>query len=153
MFILNSFKSFILLIKKNILIFLQVIASFLIPIKILIYLVGLMIIIDTISGIWKAKKTGEALTSHKLSRAISKMLLYQLALITFFILEKYLLGEFVLIFTAIPYFLTKVVAVFISFVEIVSINENITIIYGFNFLKEFKNFLFRAKKIKKELED
>lgn len=152
-YLIISYKQMYLLLKKNIATFFQIIAAFLLPVKSLILLVGMMIVIDTLTGIWKAKKKGEPITSHKLSRVISKMLLYQLGLITFFVLEKYLLGEFVMIFTSIPYFLTKIVAVFFSFIEIVSINENITATYGFNFLKEFRRLVFRAKKIKKDLEE
>ena len=87
--------------------FFQLVATFLLPIRALIFLVGLLIIIDTISGIWKAKKTHQAITSRKLSAVISKMVLYQAGVILFFVLEKYMLGEFVRLFTSMPYFFAK----------------------------------------------
>ncbi|MBC7935382.1 MAG: phage holin family protein [Rhizobacter sp.] len=90
---------------------------------------------------------------QKLSKIISKMVLYQVALITFFILEFFLLGEFVLLFTSIPYLLTKIVAAFFCFIELTSINENIKAVYGLNFFQMFKHLLSRVKEVKDELND
>ncbi len=146
-----SYQQLFDLFKSKAIIFFQLFGAFLIPIRPLIFLVGLMIILDTVSGIWKAKKIGEMITSSKLSRVISKMLLYQLGLITFFLVEKYLLGEFVLLFTSIQYFLTKIVAIFFCSVELMSLNENIKTVYGINFFQLFKQILIRAKTVKDDI--
>jgi hypothetical protein len=99
---LNSFlKHLFELFKSKFILLAQIICAFLMPIKPLFLLVGLMIILDTVSGIFKAKKIHEKITSKKLSRVISKMLLYQCGLVTFFILEKFLLGEFIVAFSSI----------------------------------------------------
>lgn len=149
-FYLIPYKQMYLLFKSKFFILLQVIGAFLLPIKPLILLVGMMILIDTVSGIWKAKKIGEKITSHKLSRVISKMVLYQVGLITFFILEKYLLGEFVQSFTSIQFFLTKIVAIFFCGIEMTSINENIKRVKGINLFQMFKSMLTRVKEVKDE---
>lgn len=141
------------LFKSKIFLLLQVICAFLLPIKSLIILVGLLIILDTISGIFKTKKTKEEITSRKLSRVISKMLLYQCGLITFFILEKYLLGEFIISFSSIEFFLTKIVAVFFCGVELMSLNENIKVVYGQNFFHLFKSMLTRVIETKGQIEE
>ena len=146
------YKNILNIFKDKYLLLIQTICTFLIPIKSLIFLIFLMIMLDTITGIWKAKKN-KTFTSRGLFQAVSKMLLYQVALITFFILDKYLLGEFVSSFTSIHYFLTKSVAVFFCTVEIVSLNENIKEIYGLNFFQLLKKFIGRAKELKTDIQD
>lgn len=141
------------LFKHNFVILIQVILAFLLPIQPLILLVTMMIVFDTISGIWKAKKLKEPITSHKLSRVISKMLLYQGALITFFLLEKYLLAEFIVLFISISFFLSKVVAIFFCGIELMSMNENIKAVKGFNLFQMFKSMLTRVKEVKEEMVD
>ncbi len=149
MFLNPYFKIF----KENISYLFQVIAAFLIPVKPLLAIVFLMIIIDTISGIWKAFKIKDPFTSKKLSQIVSKLVLYESGVILFFLLEKYLLGEFIVQFTSISYFLTKVIAIFFCSIELVSINENIKVVYGVNFFQMFGNLLSRAKVIKEEITD
>jgi len=151
--IINIYQQTFLIFKTKSLLFFQVVAAFLLPIKPLILLVFFMIALDTISGLYKAKKTGDAITSRKLSKAVSKLLLYQVGLITFYIIEKFLLGEFVSIFTPINFFLTKMVAIFFCTIEIVSLNENVKEIYGLNFFELFKKTLTRVKYLKKEIEE
>jgi hypothetical protein len=151
--IISFLKQLFSLFKEKALILFQVIAAFLLPIQSLIILVGMMIFLDTATGIWKAKKANEPITSHKLSRVISKMLLYQVSIISFFALEKFLLMDFVILFTSINLFLTKVVAIFFCGIEALSINENIKSIYGVNLFQTFKKMLFRVKDFKDDIEE
>lgn len=60
----------------------QVIKCFLLPLQAILIMVGMMIVLDTITGIWKARKTGEQITSTKPIYVISKMVLYQAGIIT-----------------------------------------------------------------------
>lgn len=152
-FLLLTYKQIFEIFQSKAGIFINIILAFLLPIQALIVLVCLMIVLDTITGLWKAKKTKEKITSRKLSRVISKMVLYQVALITFFILDKFIFGELIGAFTSIPFLLTKVVAVFFVGVELISINENINSIYGVNLFKSFKKMLVRAKDIRKDVDD
>lgn len=146
-------KTIFTLLKTKFFLLLQIIGTFLLPIKALLIMVAMMIVIDTISGLWKAYKNHEPITSHKLSRVISKMVLYQVGVITFFILDKFMLGEFLSSFTSIQYFLTKVIAIFFCGVELISLNENIKEVYGVNFFDLFKSLLIRVKDVKNDIED
>lgn len=141
------------LFKDKIILVYQVFAAFILPIKPLIVLVGLMIVFDTISGIWKAKKKKEDITSRKLSRVVSKMLLYQVALITFYALDVYIFGEFIAIVTSIPHFMTKFVAIFFVSVEFLSITENIKEVTGFSVWDNLKKVFNRIKDVKDDIEE
>lgn len=130
-----------------------ILSSFLMPIKPLLILVGLMIFLDTIFGVWKCKNQGTKVTSKGLSAIVSKMVLYQFAVILVFALEKFMFGDFVQIFTAIPLFLTKVVATLLVGIEVTSISENIEEATGVNIWQRIKIMLGRAKKIKDDVND
>ena len=112
-----------------------------------------MILLDTIFGIWKCKKQGTEITSKGLSSIVSKMVLYEAAVILIFALEKFMIGEFVLLFTAIPLFLTKVVATLLVGIELTSISENIEEATGVNIWQKVKDMLGRAKDIKNDVND
>lgn len=130
-----------------------VLSAFLMPIKPLIILVGLMIFLDTIFGIWKCKKKGTKVTSKGLSSIVSKMVLYQSSVILFFALEKWLVGDFILLFTSIPLFLTKIIATLLVGIEITSISENVEEATGVSIWQRIKIMLGRAKEIKNDVND
>jgi hypothetical protein len=132
---------------------LSILAAFILPVKPLLLTVGLCIAADTVMGLYRAKKKKEKITSRKLSNVVSKMVLYQSAVLLFFILEKFLLGEFVILFVSIPLFLTKLVAATLCFIEIKSIDESYTLINGYSLWSKFKALLARAKSAKEEIED
>lgn len=130
-----------------------VLSAFLLPIKPLIILVGLCIFLDTIFGVWKAKKTKQKITSKGLSSIVSKMVLYESAVILFFALEKFLVGDFILLFTSIPLFLTKVIATLLVGIELTSISENVEEATGISIWQRIKIMLGRVKEIKSEVND
>jgi multisubunit Na+/H+ antiporter MnhG subunit len=130
-----------------------VLSAFLLPIKPLIVLVGVCICLDTIFGVWKAKKIGEKITSKGLSSIVSKMVLYQSSVILFFALEKFLVGDFILLFTSIPLFLTKVIATLLIGIELTSISENIEEATGVSIWQRIKIMLGRVKEIKNDVND
>ena len=123
--------------------FLAVIA----PVKPLIYVTILAILLDTGFGIWRSvKKNGYAsFKSRKLSHSISKTFLYTLAIVFVFFVETYIAADLVAHFIAIELILTKAVALFCVFVEVVSINESYYSVTGKNILKSLKSFVLRAK--------
>jgi len=93
------------------------------PIKPVMITVGILILSDLITGIWAAKKRGETITSAALGRTVSKMVVYQTAVVTGFLLQKYLLAD------AIP--IVNIVGGIIGMVEFKSFIENAnTIIEG-----------------------
>lgn len=131
--------------------FLVSLGSFFLPVVPLILLVGLLILGDTILGIWAAKKRGEKITSRKLGNIIPKMVLYQGAVITAFILDTWLLGEFIGLIFDIEILFTKLVALTLIFIEGVSLDENFTYISGKNMFTAFKQMITRTASIKDEI--
>ncbi len=128
-----------------------IIISFLAPIQTIILTVGACIFADTFMGVWRAKKQGQQITSRRLSNIVSKMVLYQAAIILFFLIEKFILVDFITLFTAIPFFLTKLVACTLCFIECKSINENYEMISGISLFGKFKDMLTRAKELKEDI--
>lgn len=97
------------------------------PIKAVMLTVGFLIFLDALTGIWAALKRKEAITSAALRRTISKMIIYQLAVISGFLIEKHLFAG------DLP--VTKIVAGFIGLVEFKSILENGNTILGTNIFR------------------
>jgi hypothetical protein len=92
------------------------------PIKMILITVGLLVFFDLITGIWAARRKGETLKSAAMRRTISKMLIYQLTVISGFLLEHYLLDGLVPV--------SKLVGGVIGMVEFKSILENASTIAG-----------------------
>lgn len=150
-FLFLTFKQIYDLIKTEIGVLLNVIGAFLLPIKPLIVLMVMMIVIDTITGLIKAKKLKEKITSRKLSAVVSKIILYCTGIIAIYALDRYLLGEFVNGFTNIKLFLTKVMTIFFVGIEVLSVNENVTATFKINLFDTFKKMVFRIKEVKEDL--
>lgn len=139
--------------KQHIIAFLVSLCSFFVPVIPLLLLVGLFIIIDTGLGVWSAKRQGEKITSKKLGAIIPKMVLYQGAVITAFILDIWLLGEFISIIFDIEMLFTKLVAMTLIFIEGVSIDENFKLLTGKNLFRSFKEMIARTGSLKKDIKD
>lgn len=127
--------------------------AFLLPIRGILIAVGLCIVIDTCFGIGKALKLKQPITSRALSRIISKMFLYEGVVILFFILDLFVLGEFVRIFIDINFFLTKVISMVLVFIELKSMDENFKLMYGTSLWDKLKDVLARAKDLKEEIDE
>lgn len=104
------------------------------PIEPLMLAVGILILMDLITGLFKAIKLKQALTSNRLKDTIIKMVVYQAGLITGFILETNLLP-------GIPF--VKIVSGLIGTTEGLSIFENIRDATGLDVIEKFKSFLTR----------
>jgi len=116
-------------------------------------MIGVLIIIDTFTGIKKAYKLKEKITSRKLSSIISKLALYEVTVIMFFLIDQFILNDIMLNFFSVPFMLTKVVALVLASVEVISINENIKVISTRNLdLWQSMKLLFaRAKDINDDI--
>lgn len=123
------------------------------PIKIFLVLVGIFIFIDTILGIWAAKKNGIKIESRKLSKFISKMFVYNMVVILAFLLDKYLLGEFFLLFLSIPLAITKLTTIGLVLNEAYSMDEKVRNVKGVGIWDIFSKLLGLAKFIKKQKEE
>lgn len=115
------------------------------PIKGVIITVGVVIVVDLVTGVLAARKRGEKITSAGLRRSLSKALIYQTAVLTGFLMEKYLLVDLVPI--------TKLVAGAIGAVESVSIFENLNTLSGNNLFTKLLEMLGSANDKKKGSEE
>jgi len=97
------------------------------PVQAVMLTVGVLVIIDVVTGVWAAFKRSELIKSAILRRTVSKMIIYQIAIISGFLIQQYVLQN------EVP--ITKVVAGFISLVELKSILENSNTILGRDIFK------------------
>ena len=141
----------ILSIQSELLTLISICFAFFLPISGILIMIGVLISIDTITGIWKAKKLGEKITSRKLSSIISKLALYEITVIMFFLIDKFILNEIILTFFSVPFMLTKVTALVLASIEVMSINENYKIVKGIDLWQSMKLLFARAKEVKEDL--
>jgi phage-related holin len=92
------------------------------PIHSVMAVAGIMIVVDLITGVLAARKRGEIISSAALRRTVSKMLVYQSAIVTGFLCEHYLLSD------TLP--IVKLIAAAIGLVEMKSITENLNELNG-----------------------
>lgn len=79
-----------------------------------------LIMVDLITGVIAAKKQNIPVTSAGLRRTLSKLIIYELAMILAFITQQYLTGD------TIP--VSSLMAGFIGLTELTSILENLNVI-------------------------
>ena len=139
-------------IQKEILTLTSIIFAFFLPISGILIMIGVLIAIDTFTGIWKAKKLKEKITSRKLSGIISKLALYEITVIMFFLIDRFILNDIMLTFFSVPFMLTKVTALVLASIEVMSINENYKIVKGIDLWQSMKLLFARAKDIKKDID-
>lgn len=139
-------------IKANWMKLMAVLWAFLMPISGLLFLVGFVIILDTITGVWKSYKQKVKITSRGLSAIISKMLLYEVTVILFYMIDHFILNNIILQFFSVDLLLTKVLSLILVSIEVMSINENYKAVKGLDLWQAMKNLFARAKEIKKEVD-
>jgi hypothetical protein len=142
----------LLSIQSNLFTLISIITAFFMPISGILFLVGFLILIDTITGIWKAKKLKQAITSRKLSAIISKLALYEVAVIMLYLIDYWILDAIVLKFFSVPLMVTKITALTLCSIELISISENYKIIYGLNIWESLKNLLKRGAELKDDVD-
>ena len=139
-------------IQKSSLQLLTVISAFFLPITGILFLIAFAILVDTITGIWKSKKLKIKITSRGLSAVISKLLLYEIAVILFYLIDRFILNDIILQFFSVPLMLTKILALVLVSIEVMSINENYEAVRGINMWTAMKNLFSRARDIKKDID-
>lgn len=137
---------------------LQLLAALLLffaPIQQLVMAVGLAIMLDTFTGIYKSVKLGgwRSIRSRKLSNIISKMVLYEVSIIILYPIDKFLLNELFLNILSVQFFSTKVACVLLILVELTSIKENIEAALKINIWQVLKKAISRAKELKGDIEE
>ena len=124
-----------------------IILSFFLPIVGILILIAASVILDTITGIWKAKKLKQPITSRRLSAIISKILLYEATVMLFYAMDKFLLNDIVMQFFSIELLTTKILALTMVSIEVISINENYKAVKGIDLWASLKNLFARAKEV------
>lgn len=132
---------------------LGIIGAFFLPISGILFLIGFAIFIDTLTGIWKSKKLNIPITSRKLSAIISKLFLYELAVIGFYLIDYWILNDIIMTFFSVPLMLTKILALTLVSIEVMSINENYIAIRKISIWDSLRNLFLRAKEIKQDLNE
>lgn len=126
-----------------------------VPIYGILIAVATAVILDTFTGIFKSIKLKgwSSIRSKKLSHIVSKMLLYEICILLLFIIDKFILNEFMLKWLGVNYMFTKVCAILLIFIELVSIKENIEEAYNIEIWKMLKKAFLRAKEVKDDIDE
>lgn len=97
--------------------------AFLAPAHTLIFATGTLVLLDLITGIAKAMKNGDKITSNRMRHTITKGLMYQLAILAAFMLDTVM---------DMGLMASRVVAGVIGIVECKSVLENVEAMTGAN---------------------
>lgn len=126
-----------------------------VPIYGLLIAVGAAIILDTFTGIFKSVKLRGwcSIRSRILSNIISKMALYEICILFLFVIDKFVLNEFIVKWFGFDFMFTKICAILLIFIELVSIKENIEETFKIDIWKLLKRAFLRAKEVKNNIED
>lgn len=124
------------------------------PITGLVITVGLIVLLDTFTGIFRSVKLRgwSSIRSRILSNIISKMLLYEICIVLLFPIDKFLLNDLLLNLISVQYFATKLVCIVIILIEGTSIKENIEEALNIKIWKIVKNAIRRAKEVKGDID-
>lgn len=131
---------------------LGILVAFYSPIGGVLLCVGLFIFADTLTGIWKSTKTKTRSSKKMRQGLIPKMLLYQSAILLLYILDYFILGGILSIFTSIPYITTKLGALVLIYIELTSIDENWTEIKGKSLYTSALEMFKKIKSIKSNVD-
>ena len=105
------------------------------PIKELMLTIGFLVSADLVVGIWKAIKTKQRIRSRRMSDTVTKLLLYQLAIMSGFLIETFIISELIPI--------TKLIATVIAIIEFKSIVESIEAVTGKDLWSKIKTIIGR----------
>lgn len=113
------------------------------PVKELLLVVGFLIVADFIVGLFRAYRKGEEITSRKMGNTISKILLYNIMILSVYFLDHYLLK------TGLK--LEKIAASLIAIVECKSLDESFKTLFGWSIFDKLKKIISRGKSTTKDL--
>ena len=81
------------------------------------------------------------------------MLLYEICVLLLFVIDKFILNEFIFKWLGIDFMFTKICAILLIFIELVSIKENIEEAYNIKIWEMLKKVFLRAKEVKDNIND
>lgn len=127
--------------------------AFFAPVHGILFAIGIAICMDTITGIYKAKKLKQPVISRKMSDIIAKMITYETCVLLLYLIDYFLLSEFMSLWFSTQFFFTKLVALVVVGIELTSMKENIEAATHKDIFKWIKSCLQRGKDIKKDIDD
>ena len=127
--------------------------TFFLPVQGILIAVGVAIMADTITGVHKARKTGQPLISKRFRQVASKMAVYEAAVVLFWLMDHYLLSEFFQLWFSVEYFFTKIIALVLIFTEVVSIKENIEEAHNIDIFNLIRRAAKGGKAIKNDINE
>ena len=110
------------------------------PIQSTLITVVVLIAIDLVTGLMASRKIGQPITSAALRRTITKIFVYEMAVMVAFITQKYMVPDL------LP--LVKMASTMIAVVELKSIYENLNTISGEELLKTLIDKLGSSNQVK-----
>jgi hypothetical protein len=125
------------------------------PIQGLVIAVGLIVMLDTFTGVFKSIKLRgwSSIRSRTLSNIISKMLLYEMCILLLFPIDKFLLNDILIQLISVNYFATKLTCIVIILIEGTSIKENVEEALKIKIWSILKKILSRAKEVKHDIDE
>lgn len=126
-----------------------------VPVYGILVAVATAIILDTFTGIFKSVKLRgwRSIRSRSLSNIVSKMLLYEICILLLFLIDKFLLNEFAKHTFGFEFLFTKMCAIVLIYIELVSIKENIEEAYSIDIWSMLKSALSRAKEVRSGIDE
>ncbi|MFY7730039.1 MAG: phage holin family protein [Flavobacterium sp.] len=129
--------------------------SFLVPLHGLLIAVGCAIVLDTFTGIFKSVKLRgwKSIQSRKLSDVAAKVLLYNTAVLSVYVMDHFLLSAFFKNWFSADYFFTKIISLALVVIELTSVKENFEAAYKKDLWKLLKSIMSRTKEISSDISD
>lgn len=115
------------------------------PVKALIIVAAILIFADLITGILAARKKGQKINSAGLRRTVTKLFVYEAAIMLGFLVEHYMIADF--------FPVSKIAAGLISLVEFKSILENLDVLNGSPVFKSLIEKLGSVNDVKQVVEE
>lgn len=103
------------------------------PIYAVMLVTGFLIVCDLITGMMAAMKRKEKINSSAFRRTVSKIAIYQIVIMSAFLVEVYMLKG------ALP--ISKIAASIVGITELMSIVENAETVYGQPIFKKIRRML------------
>ena len=142
-----------MLAKINIVTLLTPLLVFFAPIQSILLMMILLVLADTVSGIWKCKKLDIKITSFGLSALVSKLFVYCGAVLLVYSVDEILIDDLLKTVFSVDHTVTKLVALVFSFIELKSIDENYVEVKGYGFWEKAKQLLKSVKVVKAEYDE
>jgi len=128
--------------------------TFVSPIAGVLASVGIFIAADAIFARYRCYVLKVKWTSRKFRAGlIPKVITYNLFVFSFFMLDKFVINDFIALFTNIPFALTKILAMVLIYIEVKSIDESFEALKGKSLFKYLIEMITHAKKLNKQMSD